>query len=435
MKNLFLLLILTLFFPFDKSDAQWVSRNSGTLEKLTSVAVLDSMTAVAVGGFGALLKTTDAGETWIDKRPLIELFTYWNAVSFYNDFVGIAAGNEIMITENGGESWELKEPGNHTEFLCAAHAHFYSTHKNYIYLGDDSGYVWHSIDTGKTWASEKIADEPICSIFIHYDPIYHYPFCTVFALSLKSLYLKNELTSSSWQKRDLNYFYGLGSRAYSGDFNARYNSGFIVGVRGDLLITPGILRNQYPDTVWNAVTSIPPLAGALWSVSAPEDSIIYICGSMGVILKSTDIGETWDVMNTPVTKPLYSIDFLDDKIGYAVGDSGTILFTNNGGVITGVDKKQLQPNDIFIEQNFPNPFNPYTTIKFSINKPCHIKAAVYNLLGSEIKILMNAYKNAGTYSLIWDATNNQNNPVSSGIYFYRIEADEKVAVRKMVFLK
>ncbi|MGE5804450.1 MAG: YCF48-related protein [Ignavibacteria bacterium] len=435
MKNLFLLLISILSFLCNESNAQWISRNSGTSEKLTSIAVLDSFTAVAAGYGGALLKTTDAGETWINKRPLIRIVTSWNSVSFYDKNIGIAAGHGIMITEDGGENWMLKGPGNHTEFLCAANAHFYSTHKNYFFLGDDSGYVWQSVDTGKTWTSEKITDEPICSIFLHYNPVYHYPLCTVFVLTLESLYSKTELSSSSWQKRDLNYFYGLGSRAYAGTFSPRYNSGFIMGVRGDLLITPGALRIQYPDTIWKAITSIPSGAGALWSVSAPKDSIVYACGSMGVILKSTDNGDTWYLMQTSVSKLLCSIDFLNDKIGYAVGDSGTILFTNNGGVISGVEKDEFLPDDIFIEQNYPNPFNPSTTIKYSLNKSFYVKIAVYNLLGREIKKLLEGYQNSGAHSLVWDAADDRNNPVSSGVYFCRIEADKKIFLKKMILIR
>lgn len=207
-----------------------------------------------------------------------------------------------------------------------------------------------------------------------------------------------------------------------------------MGVRGDLLITPGALRIQYPDTIWKAITSIPSGAGALWSVSAPKDSIVYACGSMGVILKSTDNGDTWYLMQTSVSKLLCSIDFLNDKIGYAVGDSGTILFTNNGGVISGVEKDEFLPDDIFIEQNYPNPFNPSTTIKYSLNKSFYVKIAVYNLLGREIKKLLEGYQNSGAHSLVWDA-DDRNNPVSSGVYFCRIEADKKIFLKKMILIR
>jgi photosystem II stability/assembly factor-like uncharacterized protein len=407
----------------------------GTSEKLTSIAVIDSLTAVTAGYGGALLKTTDAGETWYDKRPPIDILFFWNAVSFYNDHVGIAAGTQVMVTENGGESWNLKELGYHSEFLCAAYAFFYHTHTLYIYLGDDSGYVWHSLDTGKTWNSEKIADEPIRSIFVHYNPIYHYPLCSVFALTPKSIYSVTESAPSSWEKQGLNYFNGLGSGAFAGDFNARYTSGFIAGVKGDLLITPGALRIQFPDTIWKPIYSILSDAGALWSISAPGDSVVYTCGSLGVILKSTNSGNTWFETNLPVSKPFYSVNFLNDKTGYAVGDSGTILFTNNGGVITGIYKVKFIPDDIFVEQNYPNPFNPSTRIKYFLNGSINLKISVYNLLGKEIKKLLDGYRNAGSHFLVWDATDDKNNSVSSGIYFCRIQAGKKIIIRKMILMR
>ena len=88
------------------------------------------------------------------------------------------------------------------------------------------------------------------------------------------------------------------------------------------------------------------------------------------------------------------------------------------------------PNTYGLSQNFPNPFNPSTTIKFRTNKREFVSLKVYDLLGNEIATLVNEEKPAGTYTLNFDSKG-----LSSGIYFYCIQTDSFIETRKMVFVK
>lgn len=95
-----------------------------------------------------------------------------------------------------------------------------------------------------------------------------------------------------------------------------------------------------------------------------------------------------------------------------------------------------------LEQNFPNPFNPSTEIQFSVKENSHIILKVYDVLGREIKTLINEELNNGKYKIIWNGDNNSGEKVSSGIYLYRIEAifagnqrGEFIKSRKMLLLK
>jgi len=72
-------------------------------------------------------------------------------------------------------------------------------------------------------------------------------------------------------------------------------------------------------------------------------------------------------------------------------------------------------------QNYPNPFNPSTVINYTVAEPSFVTLKVYNLLGQEIKTLISAEQGTGTYTINWNATNNYNHDVASGIYFYKIE--------------
>jgi subtilisin-like proprotein convertase family protein len=117
----------------------------------------------------------------------------------------------------------------------------------------------------------------------------------------------------------------------------------------------------------------------------------------------------------------------------AAGDTGDIigwgLRFNNG--ITGIEPVSSNIPDVYrLHQNYPNPFNPVTNIRYDLPKANHVKLVVYDILGREVKTLVNEFKNAGTYELNFDATN-----LASGTYFYRIDAGDFVDIKKMVLIK
>lgn len=88
------------------------------------------------------------------------------------------------------------------------------------------------------------------------------------------------------------------------------------------------------------------------------------------------------------------------------------------------------PLEFELSQNYPNPFNPSTTIKFSLPATSNVKLSVFNILGEEVQILMNEIKEAGVYTINFNASQ-----LNSGIYFYQIIASNFVKVRKMNLLK
>jgi hypothetical protein len=102
---------------------------------------------------------------------------------------------------------------------------------------------------------------------------------------------------------------------------------------------------------------------------------------------------------------------------------------------TAVEKRAVTPDDFALEANFPNPFNPTTTINYKLNTTGNVKLTVYNMLGKEVKTLVNQDKTAGSYSVQWDGTNNGGAKVSSGVYFYRLEMGNQAKMHKMLLVK
>ena len=109
-------------------------------------------------------------------------------------------------------------------------------------------------------------------------------------------------------------------------------------------------------------------------------------------------------------------------------------FIDNSLGIT--NKNEIQkPNIFLLQQNYPNPFNPVTTLIYSLTEENMVKITVYDMLGRKVRTLVNAAREAGCWSVRWDATNDQGGPVSDGVYLYQIRTDKFSETKKMIFIK
>ena len=88
------------------------------------------------------------------------------------------------------------------------------------------------------------------------------------------------------------------------------------------------------------------------------------------------------------------------------------------------------PSTFTLSQNYPNPFNPTTTIDFTVPAASNVKITVYDALGKQVSVLINSFLNRGSYKATWNADN-----FASGVYFYQIEANNFVMVKKMILIK
>jgi hypothetical protein len=88
-----------------------------------------------------------------------------------------------------------------------------------------------------------------------------------------------------------------------------------------------------------------------------------------------------------------------------------------------------------LSQNYPNPFNPSTTIRFDVPQPAHVTIKIYDILGREVRTLVNRKFEAGRYVEMWDGRDRHQFPVASGIYMLRMQADKFVSVKKLVLVR
>jgi hypothetical protein len=142
---------------------------------------------------------------------------------------------------------------------------------------------------------------------------------------------------------------------------------------------------------------------------------------------------------------IYGIDFAYDMDGdgrcefiVARGPGGTppataepaIYVLEDTMITSGISLSVCIPIEFGLSQNYPNPFNPKTTISYQLPKSAMVKLSIYNVACQLVEVLVSDHKNAGYHTVLWDAVN-----VSSGLYFYRIEAGKFTEVKKCVFIK
>ena len=108
------------------------------------------------------------------------------------------------------------------------------------------------------------------------------------------------------------------------------------------------------------------------------------------------------------------------------------IYVNNavlGQIVNSVPLKYS------LNQNYPNPFNPLTTIDYTLPENGLVNIIIFDMMGNEVNTLLNSPQIAGYRSIQWNATNDQGEPVSAGIYLYRIRAGGFIQTKKMVLLK
>ena len=148
--------------------------------------------------------------------------------------------------------------------------------------------------------------------------------------------------------------------------------------------------------------------------------------SISSIAPGTTAGPTNDI-NISVSSRFSGVFNLNFEI---MSNGWTYWRDTISQVVTGVDDIMQAPLSYNLSQNYPNPFNPSTTISYSIPAKSQVTLRVYDILGSEIKMLVNEEKTAGTYKINFNASN-----LSSGIYFYKLQTDNYVKCKKMILLK
>ena len=126
---------------------------------------------------------------------------------------------------------------------------------------------------------------------------------------------------------------------------------------------------------------------------------------------------------------------IQEPISLAPGEFRIYTDVKLGAPVSVAAEPKMFSNTFELNQNYPNPFNPYTVIKYSLPHENNVMLKIYNVMGQEVKTLINKKQYAGRYSIEWDGTNDSGELVSSGLYFYEIRTGQFTQMKKMLLIR
>ncbi len=124
--------------------------------------------------------------------------------------------------------------------------------------------------------------------------------------------------------------------------------------------------------------------------------------------------------------------FIGEQFGWA---TKIAQITLDQDLDKSVAEAETMPDSYALLENYPNPFNPETQIRFQLPEASHVTMRIFNSLGQEIRTLTDKQYEAGSHSVRWDSKDNQGNTLSSGVYLYKVQAGTFTQVKKMTLLK
>lgn len=205
------------------------------------------------------------------------------------------------------------------------------------------------------------------------------------------------------------------------------------------MVTPSPLHVGSTATInWSVSGGVPGLPDGGWTGNIRLQW--YQNGSALPNLAQIPVSQHTYSFNVPSSIPGATIPGCDFKIGGANAATGTSIPDGFVSAFTGLFCIDIPsgiikisndiPNSYLLQQNNPNPFNPSTNIRYEIPKNGLVKLVVYDLLGTEIKTLINEFQQAGIYSVQFDGSS-----LASGVYYYKIEADTFLDTKSMILIK
>ena len=230
------------------------------------------------------------------------------------------------------------------------------------------------------------------------------------------------------------------TNAAFGDYNNDGAVDLIATVFADGVLGPCLYRNQGNSNHWLFAN----LVGSISNRSAIGAKVRLVAGEHAQYREVSGGCGNYTFDSLPVEFGLGQTTAIDSLI--IKWPSGAIH------VMTDVEVDQIltieelplnvqqykQPSlltDFYLSQNFPNPFNPETTIAFQLPVATDIEISIYNIASEKIITLVSGFKNAGNYQAVWNGRDENNNRVPSGLYWYRLTAGKFMQTRKMVLLR
>lgn len=356
-----------------------------------------------------IYKTTNGGLNWSAQNSNYTAQRFMSIEILHPDTVYISGNyGKILRTFNGGQNWSTLYSDTNLQVWALDFVNSFTG-----YAAGSFGTVLKTTNRGDNW---MLLNTGITNAL---QGIYFLNETTGF-ISGSIVILKTTNGGSSWSNLNAP---GISFEINTDVFFLNSLTGFYSTNSGRIVGTSDGGSN------WTIVRELS--GDAVWRMSFTDSLTGYGCTSGGNVVKTINGGINWYNQLTPLTENLYSIHFPIKDTGYICSWSGKILKTvNGGGGSVSVNSESETINDFELYQNYPNPFNPYTIIRYELAVAGKVTLKIYDILGNEVVVLENEMKTPGLYEYNFNGTG-----FSSGIYYYKLTANNFSETRKMILSK
>lgn len=416
MKSLFrvFVLMVSIITITNQSIAQWVK----TLEPVGGVTTCfaDKGTNIFVGIIkGGVFVSTNNGLNWVSKNTGLTT-TNIRSLAVWGESIFVGTYDDgVFQSKNNGENWTPFNKGLPDVDLPYKSIQALAVNSEYIFAGTYGVGAYRSTNNIDNWIE----------INKGMSAIYSYVMKLVIS--------------------DNNIF--AGTRGYGGMFRSSdnginwtvINTNLTYTLINDLVVSGsnlfvatdggGVFRSTNNGESWTHVND-GLTDNYIYSLAINSTNIFAGC-YYGVFILNNN-GTNWFPVNTGLAeKKVIRALTISGSFLFAGTDDGTIWRRPLAEMVTAVDEHAVKmPISFNLEQNYPNPFNPTTHFGFHIAKRGMVALKVYDMLGREVAVLASEMLPAGSYSRQWNAAS-----FPSGIYFYRLQAGNYIATKKLILLK
>jgi photosystem II stability/assembly factor-like uncharacterized protein len=380
-----------------------------------------------VGGDNAtLLRSTDNGSTWTSAmgKGIYADTVLSLEEGFGYIFAGANGVESVYRSSDNGASWSAANVG----LPLSVQVNSMTSTASAIYAATNSG-VYSSIDSGGSWVADTVG--------LNMAPWYEYPTPggTIGIIAVDSaLY-----TVRSWDTYTQGGVYvtvadSIAWMSIGPDSLPTYGIFAIAVVDANVFVAAasGVYLYSGSNQLWLSRSNGLP-ADLQSCIMTTADSLLfaYIGLRNGQMYVTSDLGKTWSA--------IHDSTFTSNGINAMVANKEYLFAgTNSGGwripiadIITSVNNNHhhLQVGYV-LYQNYPNPFNPTTIITYQLLAASHVTLKVYDVLGREVRLLVNERESAGSHSAAFDGSN-----LPSGVYIYRLQAGSFTQSKKLALLK
>jgi photosystem II stability/assembly factor-like uncharacterized protein len=420
------------------------------VQEVSEIIILPNNTMLAAIFRDGIYRTTNNGVNWLRSSNGFNCSAVTSIAFSGNDIYTALEFNGLMRSSDGGNNWTKISNG----FKGSTCMLVYTAPNGYLFAQSDSGF-FRSTNSGNNWLM-------LWGPFSRFNTIVSNQSGYLFASGNypSSGVFRSTNNGSTWEMPDPNFQGSINSLciSQSGTLFAGSSGGGVYrstnnglnwiqtqpsGSVHSITITPngnilahfyissgqtGIYRSTNNGVNWQYINFG---NNDYYFMKTNSAGHVYAGGFYGAgLFRSTNNGNNWQQVDNGIYNRMISaLAFDNSGFGYAGSYYGGLYKTNISTI--GITNMSLEiPGEFSLSQNYPNPFNPVTNIEFSIPKSSIVKLVIYDIQGRILETIVNDELSAGTYKADWNAAN-----YSTGVYFYRLEAEGFTQTKRMLLIK